>query len=197
MILKWLLSRTVRQAVQMYRHVGRLLHSQRDILEPQAFDAIQGSVNSLRQTVRQGASNEAIAQGMENLEQTANKWLSPHAYPGARENVEVMLVAIAVAMAIRTFFLQPFKIPTNSMWPTYYGMTPEVFPPGTAAPGALAQVFRFVAFGAQRRNQARFHPPGDGVAGENDQAESVRRGVSQLVVSLISVTRLASARRSL
>ena len=123
MILKWLLSRTVRQAVQMYRHVGRLLHSQRDILEPQAFDAIQGSVNSLRQTVRQGASNEAIAQGMENLEQTANKRLIPHAYPGARENVEVMLVAIAVAMAIRTFFLQPFKIPTGSMQPTLYGIT--------------------------------------------------------------------------
>jgi signal peptidase I len=31
-----------------------------------------------------------------------------------------------VAGAIRSFFLQPFKIPTNSMWPTYNGMTAEV-----------------------------------------------------------------------
>jgi signal peptidase I len=32
------------------------------------------------------------------------------------------LVALAIAMAIRTFFLQPFKIPTGSMEPTLYGV---------------------------------------------------------------------------
>jgi len=31
-------------------------------------------------------------------------------------------VALAVAMGIRTFFLQPFKIPTGSMQPTLYGV---------------------------------------------------------------------------
>jgi signal peptidase I len=42
-----------------------------------------------------------------------------------RENGEALLVAIIVAMAIRTFFLQPFSIPTNSMWPNYRGMGSE------------------------------------------------------------------------
>ena len=62
---------------------------------------------------------------MEELEFAANKWLKP--YPNAvwRENVEVLLVAIAVAMGIRTFFIQPFKIPTGSMQPTLYGVTSE------------------------------------------------------------------------
>ena len=35
-------------------------------------------------------------------------------------------MAAIVAGSIRSFFLQPFKIPTNSMWPTYNGMTAEV-----------------------------------------------------------------------
>jgi signal peptidase I len=43
-----------------------------------------------------------------------------------RENVEVLLVAIAVAMSLRTFFpFQPFKIPTGSMQPTLYGVTSQ------------------------------------------------------------------------
>ena len=39
---------------------------------------------------------------------------------------EMVVMAAIVAGSIRSFFLQPFKIPTNSMWPTYNGMTAEV-----------------------------------------------------------------------
>ncbi|GBL24108.1 hypothetical protein EMGBS6_08930 [Opitutia bacterium] len=38
----------------------------------------------------------------------------------------MVVMAAIVAGSIRSFFLQPFKIPTNSMWPTYNGMTAEV-----------------------------------------------------------------------
>ncbi len=55
---------------------------------------------------------------MDGLEKAANKWLKPYPNATIRENVEVLLVALAVAMGIRTFFLQPFKIPTGSMQPT-------------------------------------------------------------------------------
>ena len=62
---------------------------------------------------------------MGNLETAANKWLKPYPNPAWRENIEVLLVALAVAMGIRTFFLQPFKIPTGSMQPTLFGVTSE------------------------------------------------------------------------
>lgn len=42
--------------------------------------------------------------------------------PAWRENCEVFLVAIVVALAVRTFFLQPFTIPTGSMQPTLNGI---------------------------------------------------------------------------
>jgi len=60
---------------------------------------------------------------MEELEFAANNWLKPYPHAAWRENVEVLLVALSVAMAIRTFFLQPFKIPTGSMQPTLFGVT--------------------------------------------------------------------------
>jgi len=39
-----------------------------------------------------------------------------------KENVEILVVALAVAMAFRAYFIQPFKIPTGSMEPTLYGI---------------------------------------------------------------------------
>ena len=67
------------------------------------------------------------------------------------ENAEMFLVAAIVALAIRTFFLQPFKIPTNSMFPSYNGMTHEVYSE-ESAPGALGNIFRFLAWGTIRRD---------------------------------------------
>ena len=42
------------------------------------------------------------------------------------DNVEVLFVASLLAIALRTFFIQSFQIPTNSMYPTYYGMMHEL-----------------------------------------------------------------------
>jgi signal peptidase I len=39
-----------------------------------------------------------------------------------RENIEVIFVAFVIAMGIRAYFLQPFKIPTGSMQPTLNGV---------------------------------------------------------------------------
>lgn len=122
-ILRWCLSQTTRQAVAMRKHVQKLVNHQRDILQPQAIQGVEGPIAELRQAVQAGADKPTLERLMEKLEAAANKWLKP--YPNAtwRENIEVLLVALAVAMGIRTFFLQPFKIPTGSMQPTLYGVT--------------------------------------------------------------------------
>lgn len=57
-----------------------------------------------------------------SLQKAVLEVMPPRAMPGVRENVEVLLVALAVAMAFRCYFLQPFKIPTGSMQPTLYGI---------------------------------------------------------------------------
>ena len=125
MILRWFISPDVRNAVAMRKHVHRLLSAQRDILAPPAIENIKRALVDLSTALNSGAKGGALKKEMAKLEEAANKWLKP--YPNAtwRENIEVLLVALAVAMGIRTFFLQPFKIPTGSMQPTLYGVNSE------------------------------------------------------------------------
>jgi signal peptidase I len=117
-----LFSRTARHANAMRKHVLKLLNHQRDILAPQAIEALEGALKEIREAVAQQVDKAALEKQMDNLEKVANKWLKPYPNAAWRENVEVLLVALAVAMGIRTFFLQPFKIPTGSMQPTLYGV---------------------------------------------------------------------------
>jgi len=145
MILRWFLSKTVRQAFAMARHVRKLLNHQRDLLAPNAIESIQGAIDELLLAIRKGATKADIEKQGDNLEKVAQKWLKPYPYHNWRENVEVLLVALAVAMGIRTFFLQPFKIPTGSMQPTLFGVTSASLPPDFEIPTGWARVREWFA----------------------------------------------------
>jgi len=125
MSFRWFFSSTVRQATAMRHHVLKLLNHQRDILAPEAIKAMENVMADLKRAVAEKADKEALENQMAKLETVANKWLKVYPNSVARENIEVLLVALAVAMGIRTFFLQPFKIPTGSMQPTLFGVTSE------------------------------------------------------------------------
>lgn len=146
MKLRWFLSGVVREATEMCKQVAKLVDAQRDLLSPQAISGLDTAHAETQEAIRNRADKETLRKSMGKLEVAADKWLRP--YPNAkwRENIEVFLVAIAVAMAIRTFFLQPFKIPTGSMQPTLYGIefepmqaTPEK--PAEEIPGFLGRVW--------------------------------------------------------
>lgn len=68
-------------------------------------------------------------------------------HPQWVEWVEMLAVAAILAIGVRTFFLQPFRIPTNSMYPTYHGVTTELHP-GDKPPEFLEAAWRKVTLGA-------------------------------------------------
>jgi len=125
LILRWFLSRTVRQAVDMSRQVRKLVNAQSDLLEPEKIQEISKAIRELKGAIAAGAKLEEIRAGMKNLEQVANENLLSSPNASIRENVEVFLVTGAVVLALRTFFFQPMAIPSGSAQPTLWGITSE------------------------------------------------------------------------
>jgi signal peptidase I len=145
MTLNWFLFKRVRTATHMYKHIQRILNAQRDILAPDAITKVQGAIDALKNAIRANPTQQIPDPKIVEFETVANKWLKPYPHAGFRENIEVLLVAIAVAMGIRTFFLQPFKIPTGSMQPTLFGITHENFidRPDVKFPNPIKGFFTF------------------------------------------------------
>jgi signal peptidase I len=123
---RWFISQTMRQACATHKHYRKLLAAQRDLLAPTAIAAVQIKLDELHAAMREGHTGRMRIK-MKELQFAAEKNFKVYPHAAWRENVEVLLVALSVAMAIRTFFLQPFKIPTGSMQPTLFGInsTPD------------------------------------------------------------------------
>ena len=122
LLFRWFISQTVRDACAVRKHYRRLLASQLDLLTAPAIAAVQVKLDELSSALAEGHRGRLRIKA-EELQFAAEKWIKPYPHAAWRENVEVLLVALAVAMGIRTFFLQPFKIPTGSMQPTLFGVT--------------------------------------------------------------------------
>ncbi len=148
MSFRWWFSRAVRQAKDLCNRVEKLLNAQRDILAPQAVAAVQSSIQELRAAAA-SADHRTVEDRTASLETVANKWLKPYPNAGIRENVDVVLVALVIALGIRTFFLQPMAIPTGSMQPTLYGITQTDLKnvPNAAIPSVPARVLHALARG--------------------------------------------------
>jgi signal peptidase I len=129
----------------------RVYHFRRDLLSELQLRKLTGARDELKLRLRERAPVPTLKAAVEKLEAVLRD-TGGRQYPVTSlvENVEFFLVAAIVILGLRAYFVQPFKIPTNSMWPTYNGMTHETFRAGEA-PGPLARVGRLLAYGATRR----------------------------------------------
>lgn len=65
-----------------------------------------------------GGNTEEIRQKTNELEGASHDYLSKFAKSKLRQNIEALVFAVGLALLIRTFLFQPFKIPSGSMIPT-------------------------------------------------------------------------------
>jgi len=137
-----------RHAANWLEVAERVYNFRRDQLPPAQVQQLIAASGDLKLRLKDKADASKLKMAIEKLEDVLRQ-TGGRIYPTSSlvENVEFFLVAAIVILGLRAYFVQPFKIPTNSMWPTYYGMTHELFKAGEE-PGALARAGRFLAFGA-------------------------------------------------
>jgi len=120
----WRDRQLLKQARELTVSARKFVRIQRDLLDPDRVQELDATIRELAGSVRTRDMG-AMATHRDRLEKLLDKSVPHHSYASLRENVEVLLVAVIVAMGVRTFFLQPFKIPTGSMQPTLYGIYPS------------------------------------------------------------------------
>ncbi len=116
----------------------------RDVLPEADLVELQRRQEALKKLLRDKANASDLQVAIGNLESVLRKTGGTF-YPKRSlvEYVEFFLVAAIVILGIRAYFVQPFKIPTNSMWPSYNGMTAEVYESPAEEPGTAMKALRF------------------------------------------------------
>lgn len=144
MLFQWFFSRTARNAVDLRRHVQKLVNEQRDLLGADAIEAVAQACQQLNDVLV--SRDKAVIQAqMQHLITAADQWLKPYPHGAIRENVKELVAAAIVIFGFTTFFLQLTKIPTGSMQPTLYGITERNLKadPDFQVPGLFTRLAHF------------------------------------------------------
>lgn len=106
-----------KRAKQLIKETKVVLEKNRSKLNPESVSIIEQKIGNAER-VLDTQNYEEILKTTEDLESASADYLSKYTKSKLRQNIEALAFAILLALIIRTFVFQPFKIPSGSMIPT-------------------------------------------------------------------------------
>lgn len=150
----------VKKGKHLLQGVKKFLHYHRDLM-PEGRVAEVEAARDAYAAVLATRDKEKLAEEEKKVLKVCERAVPNYRNDALKENIEVIIVAIVIALGIRAYFLQPFKIPTASMQPTLNGITATRLTPEQEMPNILKQGWDFVARG---RNTTELRSPSSGAA---------------------------------
>lgn len=150
LFFKSALKKARQEAEQTYQLASKISAYRRDILPEADRTALEELIADFKTALKDKTSNKERLKDLQEraepiLRRTGGTFYPRHFFA---DNAEMVLFAAILAIGVRTFFLQPFKIPTNSMYPSFNGMTAKVYVE-EERPSALGRGLRFLQLGAK------------------------------------------------
>ena len=134
----------IQEGRNLVKAARKIVNYRKDVSRPEDLAAVHQRCAELRQAL-QARSPDRVRAAEKPLLQELGRLDSETKNRSITDNVELVLVAVVLALGIRAFFLQPFKIPTGSMQPTLNGVIARriVDPP----PNPLVRVAQLLTIG--------------------------------------------------
>jgi signal peptidase I len=139
----------VKQGRLYIKEAQKRVNYNRDRWTPEVVGQFDMEIERLTDSIK-SRDRDAVKASEAALDQLCGEHCPLGEHAGIAENVEVILVAIIVALGIRTYFLQPFTIPTSSMYPTLNGITGKATT--EEPPNLLIRAYQTAAYGRTWHN---------------------------------------------
>ena len=139
----------LKEADLLATNARRFLQRRRDLLTEEQYRNYHSQIEELESAVKKGdgADRKTVEEMIERVDKNFSKVQPATGDATLRENCEVILVALVLAIGIRAYFLQPFKIPTGSMQPTLNGIITHDVKPSQPLPNFFTRVFDYFWLG--------------------------------------------------
>lgn len=134
----------LRHGQAVWKNGKKILAYKRDLLKQDRVAMLERELKELRDALKARDAKRS-EKAMQSVDEAFGKCVPREAHPEWKENTEVFLVAIVIALGVRAYFLQPFSIPTGSMQPTLNGLIGR--PTDTPPPNIAKRAFDFVWYG--------------------------------------------------